>query len=98
MLEIDHVSDHLTTNARRIPEQDDTEARYPVCESQLTEVLVFGQQDASIAHREVNDLGVGCLCVRLGHCHDIVSGISESPDNRMVAALVGQEAHCYPEC
>ena len=69
--EIDHVFDDLTTNARRISEQDDTEGRHSVCESQLSEVLVFGQQDASIAHREVNDIGVGCLCVRLSHCHDI---------------------------
>ncbi len=55
-------------------------------------------KEASIAHREVNDFRVGCLCVRLSHCHDIVSGIPESPDHRIVAALVGQEAHCYREC
>ena len=86
--EIDNVSDDLTTNARRISEQYDPDARLSVRESQLPEVLVFGQQDASITHGEVNDFGVGCLCVRLGHCYDIVSG---------VAALVGQEAHCYPD-
>ena len=95
---IDNISADLATSPRRVSEQDDTKARLCVCENQLPEVLVFGQQEASIAHRDVSDFGVGCLCVRLSHCHDIVSGIPESPDHRIVAALVGQEAHCYSEC
>ena len=95
---IDNISADLATSPRRVSEQDDTKARLCVCENQLPEVLVFGQQEASIAHREVNDFGVGCLCVRLSHCHDIVFGIPESLDHRVVAALAGQEAQCYREC
>ena len=95
---IDNISADLATSPRRVSEQDDTKARLCACENQLPEVLVFGQQEASMDHREVNDFGVGCLCVRLSHCHDIVFGLPESPDHRIVAALVGQEAHCYREC
>ena len=91
--EIDNISADLTTCPRRVPEQDDTNARLSVCENQLPEVFVLSQQDANIAICEVNDFVVWRLCVRFSHCHDIVPRVPESPDHRIVAALVGQEAH-----
>ena len=53
-------------NRLRIPEQDHAQAWLSVCEHELPEVLVFGQQNPTIAHRKRSNFVVRRLRVRIG--------------------------------
>ena len=91
--EVYDIAADLTTGLRRVPEQDNAQARLSLCEHELTEVFILGQQDPTVTRGKISNFGVRCLCVCISHGDDIVSRAPQGADYGIVAAFVCQEAH-----
>ena len=90
---VNDIAARRSAHPGRIPEQDHAQAWLSVCEHELPEVLVFGQQNPTIAHGKRSNFVVRRLRVRIGDRANVVSGSPRCTDHRVVAALVGQESH-----
>jgi hypothetical protein len=77
----------------REPDKNYTACFLHLSVDQLTEILVFGKQDAAPSSRSFHD---GVVLFPRGHfsdCYDIVICGTKSAYDRKIAALVGEKAH-----
>jgi hypothetical protein len=59
----------------------------------LPEILILGNDDASLRRRKMNYLLVACSAHDFRNSHYVVPGGFQAAHDGKVAALVGQEAH-----
>ena len=90
------VAAHPAANLRWVTEQDNSQTRLSVCKNELSEVLVLGQQNPTLAYGKCSYFDIGSLCMCLRDRYDVMSGTPECANHRVVAAFVGQEAHALP--
>jgi len=94
--EVYDVTAQAAANLRRVTEKDNSQTRFSIRENELSEVLVLGQQNPTLAHGKCRNFDIGCLCMRLRDRYDVMAGAPECANHRVVAAFVGQEAHLLP--
>jgi hypothetical protein len=86
----DRVSE-CASRSRRKANQQDTGCVVAVGVRELTEVFVFGQEDAALLARQSDNRFVIRAAIDFGHRGHLMTGSAQSPDDCEVTALVSEE-------
>jgi hypothetical protein len=91
--DFNHRGGKAPPDTRRESDKNYTACFLHLSVNQLTEILVFRNQDAAASNRSFHDDVVLGPRGHFSDCNDIMIGGTKSPYDGKIAALVGEKAH-----